>query len=130
MSNVDALLEKIDKCPNIGGLFALEKGFNRVGLTIQQSSSGRVVVCKIEDNKPKCDEVFEDYIFLGRYNDDVILEGRILDCLVDFIKKAAGEPSEIKNVPRVWQDGVRFYGEAIAVMNEDANVAAQKYILG
>lgn len=125
---MDKLLFKIKNCPNFSTLYAMEDRFNEVGLTLQLTTKDRIVLCKIVNNKPCYNEPIEDYIFLGRISDkEQELSDRMISCITNFVINAAGEPSEIVDEQRVWQDGVRLYGQ-ILVVNEDIKAIAQEVI--
>jgi len=118
-----SLLCKLEHSITCSCLHALEEDFNENGLSLQVTTKNRMILCKIKDNRPFCQEFMEDYIFVGISHEDRELSRRAIDCIMEFVEKAASESSEIKdNIPS-WQNDTMLYGKVI-VVNEDVESVA------
>jgi hypothetical protein len=127
--NLERLLHKIRKCLNYRTLFSLESEFNKVGLTLQHTSQNWIVLCKIDDDKPLAKEVIDDFIFLAPLDQKhVELTPRALEIITDFTQNNASGAAEVADRGRTWNDGVRVYDKAIAIVNEDVSRVAQEII--
>ena len=92
-------------------LFSLEEDFNNVGLTVQPTNQGKMVLCRIEDEKPVTENVSDDYIFVGSISErDIEISQRVLDCVTNFIIENSGSPATIENKSRDWQKMASLYG--------------------
>jgi hypothetical protein len=119
---LNQVLKKINKCVNYEMLFCLEEAFNSVGLTLQPTKQNRMVLCTVQDGKPRAGRIFEDYIHIGS------LESRsesipqpLLKCISDFVIENAGSPCDIKNSGSSWQESQNsLYGLAMEI-NPDHN---------
>lgn len=119
---VDKLLRRIKACFDYQSLHAMEPNFNEVGLTIQTTAKNRMILCKIKNNKPLAKEVGLDYIFIGGLdNKDQEYSDRIEQKIIDFVLNNASNKTEIKNIARVWRNGLRVYENTIAVESEEIN---------
>lgn len=114
---VKDIIDKILMCPDYSSLYFMEEDFNKLGMTIAQSNNQRVMLCSIdEDNRPKNTKIFEDYMFIGSSaKPDTELTARLAECIVQFIKKAAGAPKSISKDKKNWLQGLATYGEAFGV---------------
>ena len=111
---------------NYHTLYALEKDFNAVGLTIQVTEQNWMALCKVVNGSIVAERVLEDFLFLGRIEDKHLeISPRALDVLVDFVSNKASVPSIVQNCERVWRSGVCIYDKAISIMHEDVNRVAQ-----
>lgn len=117
------VLKKVKSSITCSCLYALEKEFNEIGLTLQTTSKNRMVLCKIRNGRPFCESFQDDYIFIGYADEDKELSRRAIDCIAEFVSGAASEPAELKSEPRSWQNTNRFYGKIILV-NEEVNAVA------
>lgn len=131
MSNpLHRIIHKIRNCINYRNLVALEKPFNDIGLTIHPTAKNWFILCKIIDNKPCATSVVDDFIFLismDRIEDEI--SDRALDCIVDFVQNNADKPSEVLDIAKTWRNGIRTYGEAICIINEDVERVSQNMTL-
>ena len=126
--NLSKTLYKVRNCPNYETLFSMEEEFNKIGLTFQQTPKSRMILCKIEGNRPHASVIIEDYIFIGSLNNrDETLNEHALECIMNFIMNSSSAPSIVTNVARAWQNGVRTYGQIILV-NEEINKISQAMI--
>ena len=121
---VDKLINRIRACFDYQSLYAMEDGFNSIGLTIQTTAKNRMILCRIVDNKAKASAVGEDYIFIGGLDNSQEYTERAEQKIVDFILNNASEKSEVKDTARVWRNGLRMYESTIVVESEDINCLA------
>jgi hypothetical protein len=115
MNNALAIaLKKIGMCLDYQALYSMEPDFNEIGLTVQTTPQNRMILCKIHDNKPLAESIIDDYIFIGSLDTATNeISERATEKIKEFVKEAAGEKSEIKNIARPWRDGLRMYGKAV-----------------
>jgi len=114
--NASNISLKIKMCPDYGSLFTMEEEFNKIGLTIVPTASHKVILCKIKDNKPSATKIFEDFMFIGSHkNPDNELSSRLVECISNFISKAAGTPTIIEKSKKTWLQSLAMYGEAFGV---------------
>ena len=126
---MDELLRKIRMTIHYGGLYALESSFNRAGLTLQNTTGNRMILCKLRDGVPVAESVAEDYIYIGNVNDtDRELSERTVGKICDFVLNAGGAPDTPRNLARAWRNGVRMYEASIKIVNEDVNWVAGEII--
>lgn len=121
---VDKLISRVRACFDYQSLYAMEEGFNAVGLTIQTTSKNRMILCKIKDNKPVAKEVGVDYIFIGGLDKTEEYSERVEQKIVDFIMNNAAGKAQIKDTARVWRNGLRMYQSTIAVESEEIKCVA------
>jgi len=115
MNNALAIaLKKIGMCLDYQALYSMEPDFNEIGLTVQTTPQNRMILCKIQDNKPLAESIIDDYIFIGGLDTATNeISERATEKIKEFVKEAAGEKGEIKNIARPWRDGLRMYGKAV-----------------
>jgi hypothetical protein len=126
--NVNVLLYKIKNLVYFDTLFALEEDFNRTGLSVQLSGGNRVILCRIVGGKAKATAAMEDYIFLGPFayaEAKQEVSNRLISSISDFVMNHAGPPGKIENLPRLWQQGVKTYGQVVRIIDEDVQIIAQ-----
>lgn len=122
---VGKLVYKVEQCIDYQNLWAMEKDFNKCGLTIQTTSNNRMILAKLRNGKPVTNEVVTDYIFVGSLKDPTKdISDRAILKICDFVRNASSKSGTVKNMPRVWRDGLRMYGYSVFVKNEDVNVVA------
>jgi hypothetical protein len=121
---VDNLIARIRACFDYHSLYAMEDGFNSVGLTIQTTAKNKVILCKIVNSKPAASEVGTDYIFIGQLDTNQEYNERIEQKIIDFILNNASKSSKIKDTARVWRNGLRMYESAMVLESEDINYVA------
>jgi len=114
VNSLSMVLGKIDLCIDYQALYAMEPDFNEVGLTVQTTSNKRMILCRIQDGKPLAESIIDHYIFIGTLEDSAReISERASEKIKSFVKQAAGERDEIKNIARSWKDGLRMYGQAV-----------------
>lgn len=131
MNNVDRLLFKLKNLVYFDTLFSLEEDFNSVGLSVQMSGNNRVILCQITEGRASAHKVLEDYIFLGPFTmatNKAEISERLQSSIMDFVMNKSGNPAKIENAPRLWQQGVKTYGQVIRIMNEDVQLVSQDMI--
>lgn len=123
--NIGKLIYKIEQCIDYQNLWAMEADFNKCGLTIQTTSNNRMILAKLRNNRPVTQEVIKDYIFVGSLQDATReLTDRAARKICDFARNASSKAGKVKNMPRVWRDGLRMYGYSVFVKNEDVGSIA------
>jgi len=109
-------LRKVEMCLDYQALYSMEPDFNEIGLTVQTTPNRRMILCKIQDNKPLAESIIDDYIYIGSLETATNeISERASTKICSFIKAAAGDKGEIKNIARDWQDGLRMYGQAFSI---------------
>lgn len=125
MTAIDRLINRIRACYDYQSLYAMEDGFNSIGLTIQTTSKNRIILCKIINSKPSAKEVGVDYIFIGSLDDLGEFSMRAENKIIDFVLNNAGDSDEVKDTARVWRNGLRMYESAIVFESEEANFISE-----
>ena len=112
-------LKRIKMCTSYEMFFNLEEDLNNVGLTIQTTNQSRMILCRIENNKPIANKVTDDYIFVGGIQDQgKEMSQRMVECIVNFVIENSGEQSKVEDSLRDWQKMAATYG------NEPINLSA------
>lgn len=125
-----SLISKIRQCIDWQSIYALEEEFNSCALTIQTTPNNRVILCRIEKNKPVAKSIIDDYIFLASMSNSFDeLSERAEQKLIDFVQNRCGKPTSIKNIAKVWRNGLRMYEAPISIVNEDMEFVAASVIL-
>lgn len=102
-----------ERCFDFGTLYSLEEEFNQIGLTIQPTCGGDMVLCKLMAGKPVAESLGLDHLFVGaqsRPRDG--MPHKLIKCVLEFIDSASGEssvPVPIERRPRTGHTG--FYGQ-------------------
>ena len=123
------LIYKIGQCIDYQSLYALEESFNKCGLTIQTTSRNRMILCKLREGRPLSESVIDDYIFVGGIDINTNeISDRAAEKICDFVRTAHGTADTVKNVARVWRNGIRMY-ESVSIVNEDQQQVAGEMIL-
>ncbi|MEM3097454.1 MAG: hypothetical protein QXU32_01875 [Nitrososphaerales archaeon] len=116
---IDRLVYKINRCIDYQSLYALEDDFNQVGLTIQSTPNNRMILCRIVDGKPYAQRAIDDYIFIGGLDSALNeLTDRAAMKICDFVRTNASNADKIRNVARVWRNGLKMYESTISIVNE------------
>jgi len=120
------LLYKISQCIDFQNLYALEEEFNKVGLTIQTTSKNRMILCKLRKGRPLAEKVVDDYIFIGTLDNPTReITEKVAEKISDFVRNNQGKSDKVKDLARVWRNGLKMY-EDIVVVNEDVNYVADR----
>jgi len=121
---------KIRQCIDYQSLYALEDEFNKIGLTIQTTQKNRMILCKLVDGKPIANNVIEDFIFVGSYQQaETELSDRAIEKIIDFVGNNQGAPSKVENLARAWRNGLRMYGKTLFIANEDIEYITDNLIV-
>jgi hypothetical protein len=110
-----------DRCYDFGILYSLEEEFNKIGLTIQATCSGDMILCRLVSGKPIAESLGVDHLFVGvrsRPRDEI--PHKLVKCVLEFIDIAAGESSKhecVKPHPRTGH--VTLYGHSIGPVVQD-----------
>lgn len=122
---VDKLVYKLGGCIDYQSVYALEEDFNKAGLTIQTTANNRIILCKLNNGKPIANSIVEDYIFVGSLDTSINeLSDRAVMKISDFVRTNASFADTVRNIPRVWRNGLKMYESSISIMNEDVNSIA------
>lgn len=122
---LDKLIHKIDQCIDYQSLYALEEDFNKNGLSIQTTTNNKMILCKLRDGKIIAENVVDDYIFIGSTNTSTNeLSDRAVIKISDFVRTNADKADTVKDMARVWRNGLRVYESAVKIVNEDINIIA------
>lgn len=128
-TNLSKVIYKIKNCTDYDSLYAMNKDMNSVGLAIVPTTKDKMILCKIVDGKPYAQNIVDDFIFIGCIsNKDEQLSDRTLNIIIDFVSNNASGPAELIDAPRKWQNGVRTYGMAVPIYNEDIQYYSQVII--
>ena len=124
--NLESCLKKISYCVDCGSLYALKEEFNDIGLAIAETNSRRVILCRLEDGRPKADKIIDDFIFIGWVDSpDKELAESAKSLVLEFVRdRASGERPVIDASPEL--DQACFYGRSIAIDNEGASSTMQE----
>jgi hypothetical protein len=96
--------------------------YNQCGLTVQTTANKRQILAKLRGGKPVAKEVISDFIFIGSLdNATQEMTDRACRKICDFVRTNVGKKGKIKNMARVWRNGLRMYDASIAVANEDVS---------
>lgn len=125
---VDKLIKRIKSCYNYQSIYAMEDGFNSVGLTIQTTPKNRMILCKIVEGTASAKEVGSDYIFLGNLENITEFNERAEQKIIDFVLNNASNAGTITNDAKVWRNGVRMYESTVFVESEEINCIANVLI--
>jgi len=121
---------KIRQCIDYQSLYALEDEFNKIGLTIQTTQKNRMILCKLVAGKPIANNVIEDFIFVGSYQQaETELSDRAVEKIIDFVGNNQGAPSKVENLARAWRNGLRMYGKTLFIANEDIEYVTDNLII-
>ena len=124
-NDVDKLIYRIGQCTDYQCLWALEESFNKSGLTIQTTSRNRMILCKLVGGNPISENIIDDYIFVGSLDEmSRELTDRTVEKICDFVRTNAGKSDKVKNIGKVWRNGLRMYESTIKIMNEDVEEIA------
>lgn len=109
---LNALLAKIGQCTSSEELCSLEESFNHNGLTLQETTNGRKILCKLREGQAITEDVINDFIFIN----DRFSQGAV-DKIYDFVTANAGFASEFKDARA-----------PITIINEDKHFALDALI--
>lgn len=105
------------RCFDFGTLYSLEEEFNKIGLTVQPTCGGDMVLCKLVDGKPVAESLGDDHLFVGvqsRLRDE--MPHKLIKCVLEFIDAAGGKPSKPISAERHVRTGhTSFYGQFFEV---------------
>lgn len=96
--DLEKLLAKLDESTNYDDVYALEEDFNRIGMSIHQTTNNRLILCKSVNGKPVVENVLNDYIFIGDANkSDKRFTDGVVNKIIDFVKENAGQSSQCES---------------------------------
>lgn len=109
------LIRKIKKCDDPEMLLSLEEDFNKIGLSLQQANSGKLLLCKIVDGRPVVTKSFDDYVPIGRLAEE--LTEKAINRVIGFVVENNSKPATIddsKNIGNYGLYGSSFHDNATA----------------
>lgn len=117
------LLNSLERCRTYRDVYALKSLFEQNGMVIMRSVNGTRALCKLKNGTPKCDRIFEDFIFIEGSDDKVITDKEI-HLMIEFVSSA--DPSEIAR-PEIksYKKNHSLYGKVVAIFNEEKKKARQ-----
>lgn len=117
------LLNYLERCRTYRDVYALKSLFEQNGMVIMQSVSGTRALCKLKNGTPKCDRIFEDFIFIEG-SDDKIITDKEIQIMIEFVSSA--DPKEIAR-PEIksYRKNHSLYGNVVAIFNEEKKKATQ-----
>ena len=123
----DSLLERVKHCYDWKSIYTLKDDFEKVGLTIHDTSGGRKVLCRIEEGKPIVNNIVDDYIFMGTSaNLDEEVSKRALEVILYFLENKAGEPRVVLDNSQSYSKDMSLYGKPLKIYAEDASYRNQE----
>jgi len=124
ISIIRKIIRNIKSNPTFSTIFAMQELFNNIGLTVFETPKSRAIISKVKNGKPYLNEVVDDYIFLGKIDDEII-DKTIVPCIKEFVLAAAGDPIEPEQM-KDWQKSQNgIYGRVISIIHEDINAITQ-----
>ena len=103
-----------ERCFDFGSLYSLEEEFNKIGLTIQPTRGGDMVLCQLVDDLPVAESLGVDHLFVGvQYRPRDEIQHKLAKCILEFIDSASGKSSKLSipnRHPRTGHAGL--YGQA------------------
>lgn len=128
----DNLLERVKHCYDWKSMYTLKDEFEKIGLTLHDTSGGRKVLCRVESGKPVVESIVDDYIFMGSgTNLDEEISNRALEVIIYFLENRASEPQTVLDSSQSYSKDMKFYGKPLQIYAEDVNFRSQEVqILG
>lgn len=121
--NMD-LIEKIKNCYDFNTLYQLNEDLLKAGITIQPTNGDKMIMCRLEGDRPVTDHIVDDYIFIGHKNIlDHEIPARLLECVVEFVTRH----KLVKEVHPDWQKNHSTYG--VFINNEQTMNTVQEIVL-
>jgi hypothetical protein len=120
---INELLDTVSRCYDYSSFYLLEDKLNEIGLTIQSTRGGKMLLCQIVDNTPWMGEPVKDHIPVG-FNESIDEEipQRLLNTILEFIETHIGDPSFVQHTDRSWNDMPKSYGNWDAVPQAQAPI--------
>lgn len=110
--------ERMRKCYDWQTLHELMSDFNKVGLTIIETSERRYVLCRVVNGEPITEDIIDDYVFVGvRDNLQEEISPRHMDIIVDFVTNNISGPVVWKKTEH-YNRGPKLYGAPIQINDE------------
>jgi hypothetical protein len=107
----------LERCYDYGALYSLEPEFNKIGLSIQATCGGDMILCKLLHGEPVAESLGTDHLFVGtqsRLRDE--MPHKLIKCVLEFIDEASGAPSVPQCAGRPPRNGHSgFYGHTPGV---------------
>lgn len=97
------VLEEINTRLYYGNIYDMEKEFNSVGLTLQATTKGNIILCRINKGRP----AMEDYVVIGNpFDNGRALDPQMRKVIREFVDKYTSKPATIQgNYELIEMDG-------------------------
>lgn len=106
-----------ERCFDYGTLYSLEESFNRIGLTIQPTCGGDMILCRLIEGKPVAESLGDDHLYVGtqsRPRDE--MPHKLIKCVLEFIDAVGSSPAVVVSQKQPSRTGhAGFYGKAFGV---------------
>lgn len=109
---LESLVAKLHSTTCHEDVHNLREDLGKLGFTIQMTTGGRAVLCRVNEGKMVTDKVLEDFVFVGDPANiyEHFTDGTV-DKIVDFVKQHASVPCQCESK------------EPIMIVNEDKQLA-------
>ena len=121
--SLPALISKLRLVTEPTALMELEEQFNAIGLTVQTNQVGKMFLCQIDEGKPSCMAIFEDYIPICMTTD--CLNDSIRNIIFEFVIANVREPKTIDR-PHLGHGDFTLYGSNL---HDGVNAREQEHNL-
>ncbi len=125
---LEQLLGKINQCYDWKSFYELAEDFQQIGLAIQETQGGRLVLCKLSGGRPVIESIIDDYIFVGgksRLDEEISQRG--LEVILNFVQSNAGKPQRLIVASQDYTRDMSLYGKPLRLYNE-AHLEEQQQI--
>lgn len=127
--SVRDIIDRVQLCYSWRNLCELRKKLIEHGLTIEPTTSGRMILCRIEHGKPVYESVIDDYIFLGNKEQlDEEISSRTAEVICSFIERNASGPAKLSNYqpPQYARASTAFYGTPLQIDEAESIAESQE----
>lgn len=105
-------------------LLSLEEHFNRIGLSLREAYSGKLLLCKVIDGIPVATKTFDDYIPIGKLTEE--LTDKAVDRIIGFVvENHTDHPVTIKK-PKENNGNYGLYGSSF---HDGINAEIEKQLI-
>lgn len=116
------LVGKIKYCHSWCNFYQLREEFHKYGLSIENTESGRYILCSVsQDGIPIRENIIDDYIFLGNHHQlDEVIDRKTEEIVCNFICKNAIPGANVSvRTSKDYQDkNFRMYGDSMSIEEE------------
>ena len=120
------IYEKLLICADLSSLESMEEDFNNVGLTLQQTVSDKVILCRIENGKPCADVIFEDYMIIGYARECARrISKDTRDSLMIFVARNKGKPAKVIEDGQSYGNQSMLYADNGIIVDDHVGLVMQ-----